>query len=241
MWRIAHVELKKLNSSKMWLLVLLGAVLPVIIACLSVYKQTNLTWQEFIHVSILCFNVPVLLIFSTFAAYLWAREHEENMLEITMCYPYPKHLFLTVKMLLMLLVIFATICVFVIATMIGGGIILSTSLELSLLWLFIKVAFLLVIMHFMIIPGAFLITILTRHTVSGLIWGIVGMCLCMTLYNTSFVQFLPPCIPFVLGDCLLGMEVMQINPNYMIHWLILGVYFLLLIAGSFCLVHKRML
>lgn len=241
MIQIARAEIKKLNSSKMWILVSLGAVLPVIITCLSVYQQTNLTWQEFIHVAMLCFNVPALLIFSTFAAYLWAREYEENMLEITMCYPYPKHFFLIVKLLLMLLVILLTIGVFVIATIIGGMFVLSVSLELGLLWLFIKIALLLVIMHFMIIPGAFLITILTRHTVAGLIWGIIGMCLCMTLYSTSFIQFLPPCIPFVLADSLLGMEVMQINLNHAIHWSILGGYFLVLSTSSFYFINKRLL
>jgi hypothetical protein len=229
---IIRVELKKLNASKMWLLILLGAILPVIIACLSTYKE-SISWQEFIHISMLCFNVPALLIFSTFAAYLWAREYEENVAEIMMCYPYPKHLFLTAKLLIMLIVIMLTLLLFACTTILGGFFILHVMIDATMLLLFLKIAFFLAIMHFLIVPFAFFITIITHHTVAGLIWGIVGMCFCMSLYNTSFMQFLPPCIPFVLSDHMLGMNVMPIHSNYAIHWTILIFSFVVALSLGF--------
>lgn len=238
MFTIFRVELKKLNASKMWLLILLGAILPVIIACLSTYKE-NISWQEFIHIAMLCFNVPALLIFSTFAAYLWAREYEENTAEIMMCYPYPKHLFLTTKLLIILIVIMLTLLLFAGTTILGGIFILYAMIDTAMLWLFLKIAFYLMIMHFLIVPFAFFITIITRHTVAGLIWGIVGMCLCMSLYNTSFMQFLPPCIPFVLSDHMLGMNVMPINSNYAIHWGILLISFVVVLSLGYIQIQTK--
>jgi hypothetical protein len=235
---IIRVELKKLNASKMWLLILLGAILPVIIACLSTYKE-NLLWQEFIHIAMLCFNVPALLIFSTFAAYLWAREYEENMAEIVRCYPYPKHSFLTTKLLIMLFVILFTLLLFVTATIIGGIFILPVMIDIAMLWLFLKVTFFLAIMHFLIVPFAFFITIITKHTVAGLLWGIVGMCLCMSLYSTSFMQFLPTCIPFVLSDHLLGMNVMPLHSNDAIHWTILILSFVVALSLGYYAIYAE--
>jgi hypothetical protein len=58
----------------------------------------------------------------------------------------------------------------------------------------------------------------------------VGMCLCMSLYNTSFIQFLPPCIPFVLSDHMLGMNVMPIYSNYAVHWIIMILSFVVVLS-----------
>lgn len=192
-----------------------------------------------IHIAMLCFNVPALLIFSTFAAYLWAREYEESTAEVMMCYPYPKHLFLTAKLLIMLLVIILTLVLFVVTAIVGGMFILYAMIDTAMLWMFLKIAFCLVIMHFLIVPFVLLITIITRHTVAGLIWGIVGMCLCMSLCNTPFMQFLPPCIPFVLSDHMLGMNVMPINPNYAIHWTILIISFVVLLSFGYIALQRK--
>lgn len=241
MGQIAYGELKKLISSKMWLLIILGAVLPAAITWLSLLEQKSLTWQEFIHVAMLCFNVSSLLVFSTFAAFIWAREYEENTVEVTMCYPYPKHHFLTVKLMLMLPVIILTTALFAIVTVICGSLFFHALPESGIFRLFISVFLSMAAMHFLIIPAAFLAAILTRRTFSGIIWGIIGMCMCMTLYGTGFIQFLPPCIPFVLSDHLLGMNVMYINPNYMIHWAILGCSFIGLTAAGYFAVRRRAL
>jgi ABC-type transport system involved in multi-copper enzyme maturation permease subunit len=187
----------------------------------------------------LCFNVPALLVFSTFAAYLWAREYEENMAEIMMCYPYPKHLFLTAKLLIMLFVILLTLILFASTTILGGIFILHEMIDTAIFLLFSKITFCLAIMHFLIVPFAFFITIITQHTVAGLIWGIVGMCLCMSLYNTSFMQFLPPCIPFVLSDHMLGMNVMPIHSSYAIHWTILMISFVVVLSLGYKHLHRN--
>lgn len=82
-------------------------------------------------------------------------------------------------------------------------------------------------MHFLLIPAVFFLAEYSRMAISGVIYGIIGMCLCMMLYKTNYIQFIPMCIPFNLIDHILGMDVMRLLPNYSIHWSILAVWFLL--------------
>ena len=238
---IILTELKKIKHSKMWWLVIIGTVIPVIIAYLSHFERVDVTWQIYIHSAMLNFNVASLLIFSTFAAFLWAREYEDNTIEISMCYPYPKHRFLTVKLMLMLLVIGLAFALFVITTIILGIMIFSMLPNYDDLRLFINTVFSITVMQFMIVPGAFFLATLTRNTISGAIWGIVCMFMCMTLYRTGFIQYLPPCIPIVLSSNLLGMNVIHVNPNYTIHWIILWGYFIGFLISSYFVIGNKLL
>lgn len=233
MLRILEVEIKKLRSSKMWWMIMVGAILPAIITYLSFLERADLSWLEFIHVAMLIFNVQSLLTFSAFAAFLCAREYEENTMEVNLCYPYPRYYFLIVKWMIMLFIIAITTILFAVFTMGFGVLLLSLPLQADLLLKFILVLLQVIVMHFLIAPAAFFIAMLSRMAISGVIVGIVNMCLCMMLYQTNFIQFIPPCIPFVLADQLLGMDVMIIEPNYFIHWGILVGYSVLLLIGSF--------
>ncbi len=233
MLRIIEAEIKKLYSSKMWWIIIVGSTLPGAITYLSLLEQANLSWQVFVHVAMLIFNVQSLLTFSAFAAFLYAREYESNTLEVTLCYPYPKYFFLTAKLVIMFLVIGITVILFAISTFCLGADLVSPPLQTDMLWQYIKIFLQLIIMHFLLIPATFLMAIISHLAISGVIWGIVNMCLCMMLYNTNFIQFIPPCVPFVLSDHLLGMDVMKISPNYTIHWSILIIYFVLLLSISY--------
>lgn len=235
MLRIFEVEIKKLHSSKMWWMIMVGSILPAVITYLSFLERADLSWLEFIHVALLNFNVQSLLTFSAFAAFLCAREYEENTMEVNLCYPYPRYYFLIVKWMIMLCIIAITTILFVVFTLSFGALLLSLPIEVDLLLKFILVLLQVIVMHFLLVPAAIFIAMLSRMAISGVVVGIVSMCLCMMLYQTNFIQYIPPCIPFVLSDHLLGMDVMLIEPNYIIHWSILGGYSVLLSLSS-CIV-----
>ncbi len=209
-----------------------GAVLPGLITYLSFLQNCNISWLIFLHVALLIFNVQSLLIFSVFAAFLCAREYEDNTIEVILCYPYPKRDFLFAKLTIMIFVITGTAVMFGIFTLCFGTVLLSSGINSTLLWHYIKVLLLVILMHFLLIPAAFFLAEFSRMAISGVIYGIIGMCLCMMLYKTNFLQFIPVCIPFDLIDHLLGMDVMKILPNYSIHWSILTVWFALFLLLS---------
>jgi bacitracin transport system permease protein len=227
MLRIMEAEIKKLYASKMWWLIAAGAVLPALITCLSFLEKRDTSWLVFMHVALLIFNVQSLLTFSAFGAFLYAREYEDNTIEVILCYPYSKRSFLFAKLAIMFLVIVITAILFGTCTLCFGSILLPAVLTSTLLRHFVKILLLVILMHFLLSPAVFFLAGLARMAISGVISGIVGMCLCMMLYSTNFIQFIPMCIPFVLTDHILGMNVMRILPNYGIHWSILAVWFVL--------------
>jgi bacitracin transport system permease protein len=233
MLRILEAEIKKLYASKIWWLIAAGAVLPGLITYLSFLQNHNISWLIFLHVALLILNVQSLLTFSAFAAFLCAREYEDNTIEIILCYPYPKGNFLFAKLAIMFLIIGITVILFGICTLCFGAALLSSALTSTLLLHFIKILLLVILMHFLLSPAAFLIARLTRMAISGVIYGIIGTCLCMMLYKTNFIQFIPTCIPFDLTDHILGMDVMKIVPNYSIHWGILAGWFVLFLLINF--------
>lgn len=221
MKRVLEVEIIKLKMLKIWWLVIFGAAMPGIIAYLSFYNYENLLWKEYLHVAMLIFNVQSLLTFAAFTVYLWAREYEEKTLEIVMCYPYPNQFFLISKIIIMIGVIGITTLLFELGVIISWSIIFGELPNLSMVLSFSGILGLVVIMHSLMIPIYLLLGIVTKLSVAGTIFGIINMCICMMLYHTDFIQFIPPCIPFVLADHLIGMNVMTINSNYNIHWSIL--------------------
>jgi bacitracin transport system permease protein len=233
MLRLMEAEIKKLHASKMWWLLAAGAVLPALITSLSFLEDRDISWLIFMHVALLIFNVQSLLIFSSFAAFLRAREYEENMLEVILCYPYPKRNFLFSKLVIMLLIIGITVILFGMCTLFSGSIFLKASLPPALFRHFIKILLFVSLMHFLLSTAAFFLAGLTHMAVSGVIYGIAGMCLCMMLYSTDFIQFLPVCIPFVLTDHILGMDVMKILPYCGVHWSILAVWSVLFLLADF--------
>lgn len=229
---LLKVEMLKLRSARIWWIIAAGAVLPGVITCLSFWEESTLVWREYIHVAMLIFNVQSLLTFSAFAAVMSAREYEENTMEMTLCYPYPRHHFLIAKLMIMVVVIAVTVAMFALFTIGFGMGLVSEPLSSAMLWLFIRVLLQLIFMHVLIIPAAFLAAMMSRMALPSVMLGMVSMCICMMLYNTTFIQFIPPAIPFVLSDHLLGMDVMSLLPNYTIHWSILGAYFVLLLFAG---------
>lgn len=242
MLRILEAEIKKLFASKIWWLIAIGAVLPGLITYLSFLQSRNISWLIFLHVALLIFNVQSLLTFSAFAAFLCAREFEDNTIEVILCYPYPKRDFLFAKLTIVFFVIGCTAVLFGICTLCFGAVLLPSAISQTLLWHFLKILLLVLLMHFLLIPSVFFLAELSRMAISGVIYGIIGMCLCMMLYKTDFIQFIPTCIPFNLTDHILGMNVMKILPSYSIHWSILAVWFvvfLLLSAIGRTNIHSR--
>lgn len=227
MHRILEAEIKKLYASKIWWLIAVGAVLPALMTTLSFLEQRDVSWLIFFHVALLIFNVQSLLVFSAFVAFLCAREYEDNTIEVLLCYPYPRQSFLWAKLVILFAVIGMTAVLFGLFALAAGLVLLKAPLASASLWPFIKVLLLSSGMHFLLAPAACYLAELVRMAISGVIYGIAGMCLCMMLYSTDFIQFIPPCIPFNLADHILGMDVMKILPYHGVHWGILGVWFVL--------------
>jgi bacitracin transport system permease protein len=232
MGRLFKAELKKLRSLHIWWLVAAGGVLPGIIACLTLYRQEKAEWLGFTNMSLLSFNVQSLLTFSAFAAYMWAREYEENTMELILCYPYPRFWLLLVKLMLLFLVIVVTAAFYFCTALTAGSVMFGSFMPQMLLPKLIKALLHTGVMHFLLMPVYLYIAMATKASVSGLIFGIVNMCICMALSQTNYIQYIPQGMPYVMGDKLLGVNSLVMDNDMWFYYSILIGTFLIFMAAA---------
>lgn len=230
MGRLFLAELKKLRSLNIWWLVIAGGILPGIITYLSLYSQNGLEWLGLTNMSLHAFNIQSLLTFASFTTYVWAREYEENTLELVLCYPYPRFCLILNKLIILFLVIVFTSAFFFCTTLTIGRIVFSSMISQKLLWKLMNALLHMSIMHFLLVPMYLCIAMVTKASISGLIIGIANMCICLALSHTSFIQYIPQCLPYVIGDKLMGINSMVVDNSLWVYYSILAVTFILSLA-----------
>ena len=233
MGRYLKAEIIKLRSLKIWWLIIVGAILPGTITYLTLFNQENVSWISFTHMCLLTFNVQSLLTFSALATYIWAREYEENMIEIVLCYPYPRFVMVLMKLIIMLFVIIFTGVIFFVATLIAGRILFDSMIPGEVLEKLVIALFHTGMMQFLLLPAYLCIAIITKISISGLVFGIVNMCICMALSSTGFVQYIPQCIPYVMGDNILGVKSITVDNDLVMYYTILvGVFIIFMLISK---------
>jgi len=233
MGRYLKAEIIKLRSLKIWWLIIAGAILPGTITYLTLFNQENVSWISFTHMCLLTFNVQSLLTFSALATYIWAREYEENMIEIVLCYPYPRFVMVLMKLIIMLFVIIFTGVIFFVATLIAGRILFDSMIPGEVLEKLVIALFHTGMMQFLLLPAYLCIAIITKISISGLVFGIVNMCICMALSSTGFVQYIPQCIPYVMGDNILGVKSITVDNDLVMYYTILvGVFIIFMLISK---------
>lgn len=241
MGRLFKAELKKLRSLNIWWLVIAGGVLPVIITYLTLYNRENTEWLGFANMSLLSFNLQSLLTFATFATYMWAREYEENIMEQVLCYPYPRIYLILVKLIVLFMVITFTTLIFFCTTLLMGKGMLESMMPREMLWKLIKILVHTGIMHFLLVPIYLCVAMVTKASVSGLVFGITNMCICMILSQTGIVQYIPQCIPYVIGDSLLGINSLIVDNGLWLYYIILvGIFIVSLVVAKFLAYSDRL-
>lgn len=238
MGRLFKAELKKLRSLNIWWLVIAGGILPGVVTYLTLYNQEKVGWLEFTNRSLLSFNIQSLLTFAAFATYMWAREYEENTIELVLCYPYPRFCLVLVKLMVLFLVIVFTTAFFFTTTLIVGRGVSESMMTQELLWKLIKALLHTGTMHFLLIPMYLCIAMITKTSISGLIFGIANMCICMALSQSSLVQYIPQCIPYVIGDNQLGMKSLVVDNDLWVYYSIVVGTFMISVVVTKVLVDK---
>jgi len=225
MERYLKAEIIKLHSLSIWWLIIAGAILPGTITYLTLFNQDNVSWLSFTHMCLLTFNIQSLLTFSAFATYIWAREYEENTMEVVLCYPYPRFVMIFMKLVILFFVILITGVMFFVATLIAGRMLFDSMMPMEIIGKLVVALLNTGMMHFLLVPMYLCIAVITKTSISGLVFGIVNMCICMALSTTGFVQYIPQCIPYVMGDNLLGVKSMTVDNDLAVYYtLLIGIF-----------------
>lgn len=205
---------------------------------LTLYNQEKVEWLAFTNMSLLSFNVQSLLTFAVFATYMWAREYEENTMEWVLCYPYPRFYLILVKLMILFLVIVLTTALFFFTTLIVGRGMFESMMSQELFWKLIIALLHTDIMHFLLMPMYLCTVMVTKISISGLIFGITNMCICMTLSHTGFVQYIPQCIPYVIGNNQLGMNSFVVDNSLWVYYSIVVGTFMVSVVVTKVLAEK---
>jgi hypothetical protein len=132
----------------------------------------------------------------------------------------------------MFFVIIVTEVLFFGSTLIAGKIMIESMIPEELFTKFIIALLHTGMMNFLLLPIYFCIAIITKLSISGLIFGIINMCVCMAMNTTGIVQYIPQCIPYVIGDNLLGVKSITVDNRLAFYYGILIAIFLLLLYIS---------
>lgn len=238
MARMIYVEIKKMLSSKILWLLVAGALLPGIIAWLMLLEDHNIGWNDYLHVAMFIFNIQSILTFAVCVSYIWAREYEENMIDVALCYPYPKYYYFLSKLVLMSFVILCTALMFVFGSSIFGALFLMKMIPLATMFKLMKILGLAIVMHFMLLPFMFLVVMITKHILSGIILGVVCLVSSSMFVFTTFMQHIPFYIPMVLSDNMFGYDKAYLS-SYSVPWYILSATFVLSFILCIVILRKK--
>jgi hypothetical protein len=128
--------------------------------------------------------------------------------------------------MILFLVIVVTTAFFFCTTLIVGGGMFGSRMPQELLWKLMKALLYTGSMHFLLMPLYLCIAMVTRISISGLVFGIANMCICMALSHTSSAQYIPQCIPYVIGDNQLGMKSLIMDHSLWVYYSIVGGTFM---------------
>jgi ABC-type transport system involved in multi-copper enzyme maturation permease subunit len=224
-------------SSKMLWLIIAGGILPPVISALMFLSYDSISWKEFINASMDVFNSQSVLTFACFMSFIWAREYEENTMEITLCYPYPKYYLMIGKLIVLLLVIITTSLLWVVGTGISGAFLVQSRIDQNIVMDTLKVLGPIIIMQFMLLPITFFITMLSKQMIAGVVVGVIGVALCTVFQTSDFIQYIPFCIPLVISQHLFGFSKILLD-HYSTSWSILIGSFVVFISLS-CFTFKK--
>ncbi len=238
MGNLVHVEIKKLMSSKILWMIPAGAILPAIISVLTLLDVEGVYWKGYIHTSMDTFNSLAFLIFASFTSFIWAREYEEKMMEITLLYPYPKYILLMAKISLMAIIIALTVLIWAASTCIAGGFYMGTMIEGKVLIELLKVLIPMIVMHFLLVTVTFFITIILKNILVGAILGVIEVSLCYLFQSGTIIQYIPLCLPMVISHNLYGFKKVILD-SYIVSWSILIVTFIAMLVASIVYLLKK--
>ena len=228
---IILVEFKKLMSSKILWMILAGGFLQAIISALTLLEVEGVGWKGYIHTSMDTYNTLAFFIFASFASFIWAREYEEKMMEVTLLYPYSKYSLLLGKLVLSFVVVICTTIVWAISTIIVGAFYVGTSVTGEDLKEFILLLLPMIVMHFLTVTFTYFFTIITKSILIGAIFGVAEVAVCSLFKATEYIQYIPFCAPLVLSHNMYGFENMTLD-SYAVTWGILIATFIIMLFAS---------
>ena len=232
-----QMEFLKLKRSKIFLLSLMGAVLPPLLMFIAVtaFDEGQSFETLFSNVNMYMSAMFAVLIFAIIISYLFGREYNEHTLKTMLTIPVSRGKFLISKYIMFLVWIVILTVATTLSTLIFGFI---AGLEGFTLNLFVKsfaqLLFANVLLFLTFSPFVF-ISLLITNMVPAMVGGATLSLINLMIYGQNWAPFVPWVCPYLIASG----EILEYSTNIMVSYGVILATFLIGLAISYIYFTKK--
>ena len=232
-----QMEFLKLKRSKIFLLSLMGAVLPPLLMFIAVtaFDEGQSFEVLFSNVNMYMSAMFAVLIFAIIISYLFGREYNEHTLKTMLTIPVSRGKFLISKYIMFLVWIVILTVATTLSTLIFGFI---AGLEGFTLNLFVKsfaqLLFANVLLFLTFSPFVF-ISLLITNMVPAMVGGATLSLINLMIYGQNWAPFVPWVCPYLIASG----EILEYSTNIMVSYGVILATFLIGLAISYIYFTKK--
>lgn len=232
-----QMEFLKLKRSKIFLLSLMGAVLPPLLMFIAVtaFDEGQSFEVLFSNVNMYMSAMFAVLIFAIIISYLFGREYNEHTLKTMLTIPVSRGKFLISKYIMFLVWIVILTVATTLSTLIFGFI---AGLEGFTLNLFVKsfgqLLFANVLLFLTFSPFVF-ISLLITNMVPAMVGGATLSLINLMIYGQNWAPFVPWVCPYLIASG----EIVEYSTNIMVSYGVILATFLIGLAISYIYFTKK--
>ena len=232
-----QMEFLKLKRSKIFLLSLIGAILPPLLMFIAVtsFDEGQTFEALFTNVNMYMSAMFAVLIFAIIISYLFGREYNEHTLKTMLTIPVSRGKFLISKYIMFLVWIVILTAVTIFSTLIFGFIAGLEGFTLKLLIeSFGQLLFANVLLFLTFSPFVF-ISLLITNMVPALVGGATLSLINLMVYGQNWAPFVPWVCPYLIASG----EIVEYGTNIMVSYGIILATFLIGLAISYIYFTKK--
>lgn len=232
-----QMEFLKLKRSKIFLLSLMGAILPPLLMFIAVtaFDEGRSFEALFTNVNMYMSAMFAVLIFAIIISYLFGREYSEHTLKTMLTIPISRKKFLISKYIMFLVWIVILTVVTSLSTLIFGFIAGLEGLTLKLIInSFSQLLFANVLLFLTFSPFVF-ISLLITSMVPAMVGGATLSLINIMVYGQNWAPFVPWVCPYLIASG----EIVKYGANIMVSYGIILTTFLIGLAVSYIYFTKK--
>lgn len=232
-----QMEFLKLKRSKIFLLSLMGAILPPLLMFIAVtaFDEGHSFEALFTNVNMYMSAMFAVLIFAIIISYLFGREYSEHTLKTMLTIPISREKFLITKYIMFLVWIVILTVVTSLSTLIFGFIAGLEGLTLKLIITsFSQLLFANVLLFLTFSPFVF-ISLLIPNMVPAMVGGATLSLINLMVYGQNWAPFVPWVCPYLIASG----EIVKYGANIMVSYSIILTTFIIGLAISYIYFTKK--
>ncbi|TCO76880.1 ABC transporter permease [Marinisporobacter balticus] len=201
MLNVLYTEILKLKRAKILWLLPIGGILPSVLILLIIMGNSKTSgvhwnWELAFENNILFMSlIMAVALFSLISGYVFSREYTENMVNTLYTYPVDKSKFVFAKLMVILIIIFATLAINFGFMLAGGMFVIQESLNFHLLMEEIKKQLWIGSMFFVLSPVSAVLGVIGKNVIPPIVLGISAVITNVIVCNSKYIDVFPWCIP----------------------------------------------